>query len=375
MRYAARFGLPIVTFVDTPGAYPGLEAEEHGQSVAIAEAILAMTRLPVPIVTTVTGEGGSGGALALAAADRVLILDGSYYSVISPEGCATILFKDALAAPRAAAALRMTAPNLRAPRASSTRSSRSRRRARTPTRWRRPRTSRRASSTACARCSPCPPTSSWPTATSASAASADPGSSRSFRGGHPMTSIDGDGVQLDTEAFRSLCGEARDLITRLERSSVQRITLELGEARLQIERAMPAATAAAPPMAAAGAEPPGPVAIGAFNISPGARGASGAFAAITGDVDRRIPVLAPLVGTFYAASGPGEKPFVEVGQRVDVGDTVGIVEAMKLMNEVGRRGGRHRRRDRRRERRARRVRAGAHVPRAARRLATCSTRS
>jgi acetyl-CoA carboxylase carboxyl transferase subunit beta len=112
-RYAARFGLPVVTFVDTPGAYPGLEAEEHGQSVAIAEAIMEMSRLPVPVVTTVTGEGGSGGALALAAADRVLILDGSYYSVISPEGCATILFKDALAAPRAAAALRMTAPHLR----------------------------------------------------------------------------------------------------------------------------------------------------------------------------------------------------------------------------------------------------------------------
>jgi len=149
-----------------------------------------------------------------------------------------------------------------------------------------------------------------------------------------MASLDDASVQLDTEAFRSLCGEARDLITRLERSSVQRLTLELGEARLQIERALPVAAAAAPPVTAPGAEPPGPVAMGAFNISPGARGASGAFAAITGDVDRRIPVLAPLVGTFYAASQPGEKPFAEVGQRVEVGDTVCIVEAMKLMNEV-----------------------------------------
>ena len=112
MRYAARFGLPIVTLVDTPGAYPGIGAEERGQSVAIAESIMQMSRLPVPIVTIVTGEGGSGGALALAAGDRVLMQENAYYSVISPEGCATILFKDAAAAPRAAAALRITAPDL-----------------------------------------------------------------------------------------------------------------------------------------------------------------------------------------------------------------------------------------------------------------------
>jgi acyl-CoA carboxylase subunit beta len=112
MRYAAKFGMPVVTFVDTAGAYPGLGAEERGQSHAIAESIMLMSRLPVPMVTVVTGEGGSGGALALAAGDRVLMLEGSYYSVISPEGCATILFKDAAAAPRAAAALRLTAPDL-----------------------------------------------------------------------------------------------------------------------------------------------------------------------------------------------------------------------------------------------------------------------
>jgi acetyl-CoA carboxylase carboxyl transferase alpha subunit/acetyl-CoA carboxylase carboxyl transferase beta subunit len=112
MRYAARFGMPIVTFVDTPGAYPGIGAEERGQSNAIAESIAHMSRLPVPIVTVVTGEGGSGGALALAIGDRVLVLENAYYSVISPEGCATILFKDAAAAPRAAAALRITAPDL-----------------------------------------------------------------------------------------------------------------------------------------------------------------------------------------------------------------------------------------------------------------------
>ena len=112
MRYAARFGLPIVTLVDTPGAYPGIGAEERGQSNAIAESIMLMSRLPVPIVTVVTGEGGSGGALALATGDRVLMMENAYYSVISPEGCSTILFKDATAAPRAAKALRITGPDL-----------------------------------------------------------------------------------------------------------------------------------------------------------------------------------------------------------------------------------------------------------------------
>ncbi|MEA2313370.1 MAG: acyl-CoA carboxylase subunit beta, partial [Solirubrobacteraceae bacterium] len=112
MRYAARFGLPLVTIVDTPGAYPGIGAEERGQSNAIAESIMLMSRLPVPIVTAVTGEGGSGGALALATSDRVLMMENAYYSVISPEGCSTILFKDASAAPRAAKALRITSPEL-----------------------------------------------------------------------------------------------------------------------------------------------------------------------------------------------------------------------------------------------------------------------
>ncbi len=112
MRYAARFGLPLVTIVDTPGAYPGIGAEERGQSNAIAESIMLMSRLPVPSVTVVTGEGGSGGALALATSDRVLMMENAYYSVISPEGCSTILFKDASAAPRAASALRITSPDL-----------------------------------------------------------------------------------------------------------------------------------------------------------------------------------------------------------------------------------------------------------------------
>jgi acetyl-CoA carboxylase carboxyl transferase subunit beta len=112
MQQAAKFQMPIVTFVDTPGAYPGIGAEERGQSLAIARNLAEMTRLPTPIVAVLTGEGGSGGALALAVADRVLILENAYYSVISPEGCSVILFKNVTAAPQAARALRITAPEL-----------------------------------------------------------------------------------------------------------------------------------------------------------------------------------------------------------------------------------------------------------------------
>ncbi|MFA1549858.1 acetyl-CoA carboxylase carboxyl transferase subunit alpha [Actinomadura chokoriensis] len=112
MRLAAKLGLPVVTLVDTPGAYPGAEAEEQGQAVAIAENLRLMAALPVPIVAVVIGEGGSGGALALTVADRVLIYSNAFYSVISPEGCAAILWKDAAAAPAAAAALRLDARHL-----------------------------------------------------------------------------------------------------------------------------------------------------------------------------------------------------------------------------------------------------------------------
>lgn len=109
---ADRFGLPVVTFIDTPGAFPGIEAEERGQSEAIGASLEVMSRLGVPIVTTIIGEGGSGGALALGVANRVLILEFSYYSVISPEGCAAILWKDGTRAPEAAERLRITAPEL-----------------------------------------------------------------------------------------------------------------------------------------------------------------------------------------------------------------------------------------------------------------------
>jgi acetyl-CoA carboxylase carboxyl transferase alpha subunit len=105
MRLAATLRLPLVTLVDTPGAYPGIRAEEHGQGAAIARCIMTMARLPVPVVSVVTGEGGSGGALALAVADDVLVLQHAYYSVISPEGCSTILFGRADAADRAARSL------------------------------------------------------------------------------------------------------------------------------------------------------------------------------------------------------------------------------------------------------------------------------
>ena len=112
MRYAEKFGMPVITLVDTPGAFPGLEAEERGQGIAIAVNILEMARLKVPIVVLVTGEGGSGGALALGVGDRVLMMENSYYSVISPEGCCAILWSNAADAPRAAEALKLDAPSL-----------------------------------------------------------------------------------------------------------------------------------------------------------------------------------------------------------------------------------------------------------------------
>lgn len=112
MRLAGKLGLPVVTLVDTPGAYPGAEAEERGQAIAIAENLQLMASLTVPVVSVITGEGGSGGALALAVANRVLMFSDSIYSVISPEGCAAIVWKDPAAAPRAARALRLNARDL-----------------------------------------------------------------------------------------------------------------------------------------------------------------------------------------------------------------------------------------------------------------------
>ncbi len=113
MQTAARFRMPVVTLVDTPGAYPGLGAEERGQAEAIAVNLREMARLPVPILTVVIGEGGSGGALAIAIADRVVMFENSIYSVISPEGCASILWRDGKKAPLAAEALRLTAGDLK----------------------------------------------------------------------------------------------------------------------------------------------------------------------------------------------------------------------------------------------------------------------
>jgi acetyl-CoA carboxylase carboxyl transferase subunit alpha len=112
MDMAARLGLPILTFIDTPGAYPGIDAEERGQAEAIAKNLEVMSRLPVPIIATVIGEGGSGGALALGVADRILMLEYSVYSVISPEGCASILWKDQKQVETAARELKMTAQDL-----------------------------------------------------------------------------------------------------------------------------------------------------------------------------------------------------------------------------------------------------------------------
>jgi len=112
MKLAEKFNRPIVTFIDTPGAYPGIGAEERGQAEAIARNLLVMSRLSVPIISVVIGEGGSGGALALGVSDRVLMLEHSVYSVISPEGCAAILWDNPAKVPDAASALKMTAKDL-----------------------------------------------------------------------------------------------------------------------------------------------------------------------------------------------------------------------------------------------------------------------
>ncbi len=112
MREAELFGRPVINFIDTPGAYPGIGAEERGQSRAIAHNLYIMSDLQTPIISIITGEGGSGGALALSVADRLYMLSNSIYSVISPEGCAAILWKDSSKASEAAAALRLTAKDL-----------------------------------------------------------------------------------------------------------------------------------------------------------------------------------------------------------------------------------------------------------------------
>jgi len=112
MKLAEKFSRPILTFIDTPGAYPGIDAEERGQAEAIAYNLREMAKLKVPVIVTVIGEGGSGGALAIGIGDQVLMLENAIYSVISPEGCAAILWKDAKLADRAAEGLRLTAQDL-----------------------------------------------------------------------------------------------------------------------------------------------------------------------------------------------------------------------------------------------------------------------
>lgn len=112
MQLAEKFNRPLLTFIDTTGAYPGIDAEERGQAEAIARNLLVMAKLEVPIIVTVIGEGGSGGALAIGVGDQILMLENSIYSVISPEGCAAILWKDAAQSARAAESLRLTANDL-----------------------------------------------------------------------------------------------------------------------------------------------------------------------------------------------------------------------------------------------------------------------
>jgi acetyl-CoA carboxylase carboxyl transferase subunit alpha len=112
MKLAEKFGFPILTFIDTPGAYPGMGAEERGQAEAIGYNLYEMSRIRVPIVVSITGEGGSGGALALSVGDRLLMQENAIYAVISPEGCASILWRDAAKAPLAAEAMKVTAQDL-----------------------------------------------------------------------------------------------------------------------------------------------------------------------------------------------------------------------------------------------------------------------
>ncbi len=113
MEVAAKFNRPIITLIDTPGAYPGVDAEQRGQAEAIARNLREMARLPVPVIAVCIGEGGSGGALGIGVADRVLILENAYYSVISPEGCAAILWRDAAFKDKAAEAMRISASDVR----------------------------------------------------------------------------------------------------------------------------------------------------------------------------------------------------------------------------------------------------------------------
>jgi len=113
MELAAKFSRPVITLLDTMGAYPGIDAEERGQAEAIAQNLREMSQLPVPVIAVVLGEGGSGGALALGVANRIYMMENSVYSVISPESCAAILYRDASRSPRAAAALKLTAKDLR----------------------------------------------------------------------------------------------------------------------------------------------------------------------------------------------------------------------------------------------------------------------
>ncbi len=112
MKLAEKFNRPIFTLIDTPGAYPGIGAEERGQAEAIAYNLREMARLRVPVISTITGEGGSGGALGIGVGDRVFILENAYYSVISPEGCASILWRSSTKAPEAATVLKLTATDL-----------------------------------------------------------------------------------------------------------------------------------------------------------------------------------------------------------------------------------------------------------------------
>ena len=347
LKHAERFDLPVVTFIDTPGAHPGPEAEERGQSIAIADTIGCSVRLRVPIVSVITGEGGSGGALALCTSDRMLVLRNAFLSVISPEGCAAILWRTASSAPSAARALHLgaaTSPGQWGghvggprtgrrcrgrpdggrsrlahrpdPRPDRARGHPRRRPARGPGAAvlpyrRRICVQRAATATAesreltmsasdvGSRSNGLHPAHAHPDLP------ASPAVPSAITGSAEQPSLQQLGLEL-TQLARTLSGPLR------------RLSVRSGECEISVEW-----DAGSPEFAgASGGSPPGPT------------GVAVSTADTVGILDGASTVRSPLVGTYFAAPAPDAEPFVRPGQVVAAGQTLAIVEAMKMMNAV-----------------------------------------
>ena len=353
--------MPVVTLVDTPGAYPGLGAEERGQSVAIAETIMRMSRLPVPIVAVVTGEGGSGGALALGggrpgahARERVLLGD-------QPGGLRDDPVQGrAAAAPRAAAALRMTAPRPAAARGDGRGGARARRgRAHRPARA--GANLKAALVESLGELLALAATTSWPAATSASASSARPAATGPAGRGEAMSARRS---TCPRELLEAVWNEARDAdVSRAAPcSSCCRCRWRR---EIEIERA---SRRSAPRQRLARPRARGPVALGGPGPRPGCargRGRLGLHCSAPERGRRPHPRTRPAGRHLLPRSAARRRRrSSRPGDVVEGGSAVCIVEAMKMMNEVVAADGGSRRRVPRRQRRPGRVRAGPHVPRA-----------